>query len=174
MDGRKTDHTLIEYILALLNLLKCHEADEQEPPEIVSLLDDYSVQTAHQVIKFMDEMPGAFFIYHADDDEKIIYANQALLRLFQCDTIEEFQELTGNSFKGIVHPDDLEAVEKSIYEQIASSQFDLDYIEYRIICKDGSIRWIEDYGHFLHNENIGDIFFVFAGDATEKKDSRER
>lgn len=174
MDGRKTDHTLIEYILALLNLLKYHETDEQKPTEIVSLLDDYSVQTAHQVIKFMDEMPGAFFIYHADDDEKIIYANQALLRLFQCDTIEEFRELTGNSFKGIVHPDDLDAVEKSIYEQIASSQFDLDYIEYRIICKDGSIRWIEDYGHFLHNENIGDIFYVFAGDATEKKESRER
>jgi len=60
----------------------------------------------------MDEMPGGFFIYHADGDEEIIYANKALLRMFQCDTMEEFRHLTGNSFKGLVHPDDLEDVEE--------------------------------------------------------------
>ncbi len=81
----------------------------------------------------------------------------------------EFQELTGNSFKGIVHPDDLDAVEQSIKDQISISQYDLDYVEYRIIRKDGAIRWIEDYGHFIHSQSVGDIFYVFLSDATEKK-----
>ena len=90
--------------------------------------------------KIMDEMPGGFFIYHAEGNEEIIYANKALLRIFGCSTIEEFRALTGNSFRGIVHPDDYERVEESIRIQIEDSQYDLDYVEYRIIRKDGEIR----------------------------------
>ena len=119
---------------------------------------------------FMDEMPGGFLIYHADRGEEIIYANRGLLRIFQCETMEEFREWTGNSFRGIVHPEELEEVEKSIWQQIASSRYDLDYVEYRIRRKDGSIRWIEDYGHFVHSDTMGDIFYVFLGDATEKRE----
>lgn len=63
--------------------------------------------------------------------------------------MEEFRSLTGNTFRGIVHPEDLENVEKSIWKQISESRHDLDYVEYRIIQKSGKIRWIEDYGHLL-------------------------
>lgn len=119
--------------------------------------------------QFVDRMPGGFFVYHADEKEEIIYANDAMVRLFGCDSLEEFRALTGNSFRGIVHPEDLESVEESIRQQIADSCYDLDYVEYRIIAKDGSIRWIDDYGHFIHGESVGDVFYVFAGDATEKK-----
>ncbi len=117
---------------------------------------------------FADEMPGGFFIYRATGNEDILYANDAMVRIFGCDTMREFREWTGNSFRGIVHPDDLDAVEKSIAEQIQNSQYDLDYVEYRIICKDGGIRWVDDYGHFVENDE-GGIFYVFIGDATEKK-----
>lgn len=119
--------------------------------------------------EFADEMPGGFFIYHADKNEGIIYANKAVLRIFNCDSMEEFQEITGNSFRGIVHPDDLENVERSIRQQIANSQYDLDYVEYRIIQKGGEIRWVDDYGHFTHSTCAGDIFYVFISDSTEKK-----
>lgn len=169
------NHNLIESILTLFNnsaningvmdgLERCGQLTRMDftNPQYIGM--------AHELIKFMDEMPGGFLIYHADNTEKIIYANQALLRIFRCDTLNEFQTLTGNSFKGIVHPEDLEAVEQSITEQIAASHYDLDYVEYRIICKDGTIRWIEDYGHFVHSESIGDIFYVFLSDATEKRE----
>lgn len=121
----------------------------------------------------IDKMPGGFFIYHADGNEEIIYANEAMLRIFNCDTVEEFKELTGGSFRGIVHPDDLDYVEESIEQQIAESKYDLDYVEYRIIQKGGEIRWIEDYGHFTHSEFYGDVFYVFVGDATEKRKRQE-
>ncbi len=122
-----------------------------------------------EVKKFLDEMPGGFFIYQADEKEQILYANQALLRIFNCDTFAEFKELTGNSFHGIVHPQDLDEVHKSIQEQISNSQYDLDYVEYRIIQKGGGIRWVEDYGHFVRSEDMGEIFYVFVGDATDKR-----
>ena len=120
--------------------------------------------------RFMDEMPGGFLIYRADRGEEIIYANRGMLRICQCDTMEDFRAFTGGSFRGLVHPEDLEAVEKSIWAQIAASQYDLDYVEYRIHRKDGTVRWIEDYGHFVHVDGVGDIFYVFLGDATEKRD----
>ncbi|MCI8514492.1 MAG: response regulator [Lachnospiraceae bacterium] len=169
------NHTLTEYMQALLagsdkSAAKSEETKQADTPVWPGAAPDRQKFTAvHDIIRFMDKMPGGFLIYHADGDEEIIYANKALLRIFRCDTLEDFRELTGNSFRGIVHPEDLDFVEQSIREQVAHSQYDLDYVEYRIIRKDGAIRWIEDYGHFTHNETVGDIFYVFLGDATEKK-----
>lgn len=127
-----------------------------------------SAQVACELIRFMDEIPGGFLLYRANTAEEIIYANRGLLRMFQCDSFQAFLDLTGNSFRGIVHPEDLESVEESIRNQVDGSQHDLDYVEYRARRKDGSLLWIEDYGHFIHDETAGDIFYVFLGDATEK------
>ena len=60
-------------------------------------------------------------------------------------------------------------MERSIKNQIVHSRYDLDYVEYRIIRKDGTICWVEDYGHFIHSQTVGDIFYVFISDATEKR-----
>lgn len=175
MKGQKQEYNLIEHMLSLLNLLQINHI------EIDQLMEDGSkaaelytsnpkeIQMIYEIMKFMDEIPGGFLIYHAEGNEQIIYANQGLLRIFQCETITEFRELTGNSFRGMVYPDDLESVEKSIWEQISENQYDLDYVEYRITRKDGQIRWIEDYGHFIHSDAVGNIFYVFLGDATEKR-----
>ncbi len=122
---------------------------------------------ANQVREFIDEIPGGFFIYSADKDEKILYANRELLNIFKCKTFQEFQTLTGGSFRGLVHPEELEEVEKSIAKQISERADGLDYVEYRIVCKDGTVRHVEDYGHFAHTES-GDVFYVFLSDATEK------
>ncbi len=113
-------------------------------------------------------MPGVFFVYHADGDKELIYANQALVHLYGCETLEEFKEFTGYTFRGLVHPDDLETVEESIAYQIATDENNLDYVEYRIIRKDGTINWVEDYGHFVNTEAYGDVFYVFLEDATER------
>ena len=124
----------------------------------------------------MRGIPGGFFIYRADDNEELLYVNDEMLRLFRCDTLEEFRELTGNSFRGIVHPDDLERVESYIAHQIANDLQALDYVEYRIVRKDGEICWVEDFGHLVHDDTEGDIFYVFISDITERirKLNRER
>lgn len=178
MMGQKINHHFIESILDLLYILQNHGISiEQFMEEGVILplhkwMDRQKLQTAYAVIRFMDEMPGGFLIYRADGEEEIIYANRALLRMFQCDTLQEFMDMTGCSFRGMVYPEDLEGVEQSIWEQISASRYDLDYVEYRIARKDGSIRWIEDFGHFVHTEESGDIFYVFLSDATEKQERR--
>ena len=67
----------------------------------------------------ISSMPGGFFVYRADyDKEEILYANRALLQIFECNTAEEFFELTGGSFKGIVYEEDYYIIEQSIMNQI--------------------------------------------------------
>ncbi len=179
MSHQERPHRLIEHVLNLLNLLRRSNIEINrfmdsggdfaglEPPDV------QGAQMAYEIMRFMDEMPGGVLIYYAGGREDIIYANRELLHIFQCRNLQEFRELTGNSFRGMVHPEDLEAVERSIWEQVSASQYDLDYVEYRIIRRDGEIRWIEDYGHFIHSEAVGDLFYVFLGDATEKLARRQ-
>ncbi len=141
--------------------------DKHQRKERRSLI--LSEQTFPIIEQITAGMPGGFFIYHADGDQRLIYANQALLWMYGCETLEEFQEYTGGTFPGLVHPEDVETAEQSIAHQIHACGNDLDYVEYRIVRKDGSIRWIEDYGHFVHTERYGDLFYVFVEDATEKR-----
>lgn len=137
-------------------------------PEEAAKGEPLQAQFSHQLKRFMDWMPGGFFIYRADGAEELLYANEATLRIFGCDTMEELRALTGGSFRGIVHPEDLDEVEESIRCQIDKSRYDLDYVEYRIIRKDGAVRWVDDYGHYIRSD-AGDVFCVFVSDTTEKR-----
>ena len=106
--------------------------------------------------------PGAFFIYRNDVNERIICANEELLRMFECETEEEFKELTGNSFKGIVHPEDYDRVVNCINNQIANSRNNnFDSVDYRIITKNGHIYNVHDYGHLVKNEYNEEVYYVF-------------
>lgn len=168
-------HTLLQSLLAPESedaAKRQHLYDLLQTPEFQPLLALQQAQSAVDARFITDQMPGGFFIYRSDGDEELLYANRALFRLFGCQDLDQFKALTGFTFKGIVHPDDYEQVEQSIWEQIRNSHFDLDYVEYRIIQRDGSIRWIEDYGHFVHSDATGGLFYVFVADATDKRQAQ--
>ena len=92
----ETEYSLIEEMLPLL--VSNGEGDFTREQR----------EAANKFKKFIDHLPGGFLIYRADAKEEIIYANKALIRVFECETIEEFTKLTGNSFKGIVYDEDYE------------------------------------------------------------------
>ncbi len=116
-----------------------------------------------------ERMPGGFIVYTADKDEKVLYANAAALDIFGCASLDEFMTLVDGSFHGMVYPEDRSTVEETITQQIRASSNKQDHVLYRIQRKDGQIRWVEDYGHLVHTEKIGDLYYVFLYDITEKK-----
>ncbi len=126
-------------------------------------------------IHFMGEqVPGGFFVYRAEGEMELVYANSVCLRLFGCDTPEQFRALTGYTFPGMVHPEDFERIQTSIDEQIANSaSHKLDYVEYRIIRRDGTVRWVDDYGHFAFLPGCGPVYYVFISDITDRHNARE-
>ncbi len=130
-------------------------------------------QTLSIIEEIGGHMPGGFFLYKAEEPYELLYANRAVLRIYGCDTLEEFQALTGFTFRGMVHPDDFDAVKASIEQQIIMTEDQTDYAEYRIIRRDGRIRWIDDYGHYAGTKVYGGIYTVFISDITEKRELRE-
>ncbi len=132
---------------------------------------EWNENTMHVIEEIGRHMPGGFFIYKAEEPQELIYANHTVLEIFSCDDLEDFQRLTGYTFRGIVHPDDYASVSNTLEEQI--SRGDMDYLEYRIIRKDGEVRWVDDYGHFTETEAYGGIFYVFISDITEKRKRME-
>ena len=118
-------------------------------------------------------MPGGFFIYKAEEPEELIYANKAVYDIYGCASLEEFKRLTGYTFRGMVHPEDYARISSSIVHQINTSDEQMDYAEYRIIRRDGAVRWVDDYGHYAETKAYGGVYVAFISDITDKKLQRE-
>ena len=131
-------------------------------------------QILQSMEKAAEMMPGGFFIYRADTGEELLYVNRAALQIFGCGTLAEFRELTGYTFRGLVYPEDYAATEASIEAQIADAGNDnMDRVTYRIIRKDGSVRWVDDYGYCAELDGYGKVYYVFISDVTERKEIEE-
>lgn len=113
-----------------------------------------------------DSIPGGFLTYHADGNHEIISFNKEILKLYECESASEFREFVGNSFEGMVYPYDYKQVNQEIYSQISDTN-DINHVKYRIITVKGNIKYIDDYGRFVHTNKYGNIFYVYMNDITE-------
>lgn len=114
-------------------------------------------------------LPGGFFVYENNEEEKILFADENVINLYDCETLDEFRAYVGNSFKGMVHPDDLHKIENQIQAQTMFGEKRHDYVRYRIITKGGDERYIEDFGHLLHGLNGKSFFYVFIVDVDQNE-----
>ena len=127
-----------------------------------------SDKTLPAIEKLGELLPGGFFIYHAFGDQKLISFNSKMVELFGCGTGDEFVSLVNNSFKGIVHHEDYDAVESSIRRQIEETHDRMDHVKYRFTRLDGTVGMMDDYGHFSHSETFGDVYYVFVQDISRQ------
>lgn len=142
--------------------------------DLLSRIFELNEETLSVIEEIGSYMPGGFVIYKAEEDEKLLYANKAVFDLFGCADQKEFKALTGYTFRGMVHPDDYQDLVTSIAAQISSSEERMDHAEYRIIRKNGQVRWVDDYGHYVESKTYGGIYIVFISDITEKRAEREK
>ena len=110
-------------------------------------------------------MPGGFFLYRTDEPGELLCVNDALCRIFGCDSEADFRALTGFALNGMVHPDDSAAV---------FSQSGIDGAEFRIIRKDGTVRWVCLYGSDACTPAESGIRCAFLADVTEKRIRQEQ
>lgn len=111
-----------------------------------------------------ENLPIAFFVYRADETEKVLVVSNTFLDLCECSDFSEFQGYTGGTFRGVVYPEDRERVEKSIESQISVNRYGLDAVDYRILTKNGRIHQIHDLGRLVHDPEMGDLFYVIVYD----------
>ncbi len=115
-----------------------------------------------------DRIIGGFFTYRADGNNELIFVSKGVISMFGCADLDELKELTGNSFRGMVYPEDLEQVESGVRRQIEHQNDGMDYADYRIVRKDGKIRYVEDFGNFVYDEVNGPMYYVYLYDVTDR------
>lgn len=94
-------------------------------------------------------IPGGIKISNDDPTYSFKYVSKQYAAMLGYDSVEEFMEASGGSIVGIAHPDD---VENGIAEALRQYTKGDNYaITYRMKCKDGTWKYIEDHGHKVIN-----------------------
>nr|WP_302489839.1 diguanylate cyclase [uncultured Mitsuokella sp.] len=120
------------------------------------------VQLGFSLCDVAIHLPAAILIYEAES-EKILFANSELISMFGCEDLEDFLRYTNQNFRGVVHPDDYEKAEESIWRQIFMNRLKGcadDAVNYLIITKQGKIVWVIDRGRLVNSAYYGKIFYV--------------
>ena len=123
----------------------------------------FSDNNSITITKLAANLPGTLLVYKANETEDIIFVSDDITKIFECDSVQDFMRFTGGSFANVVYPEDVEEISSIIKEQIASTG-GYDYVTYRIITKNGRIKRVEDWGHFVHDDDLGDLYYVYLHD----------
>ena len=131
---------------------------------------DYKIQHRRQLGFALQDvsknLPGAFLIYIADpENDDILFANRELIELAGCRDFDDFLDYTDRRFRNLIHPDERDSVETSIWEQIdAKTNGNNDYVRFHFAKKDGSYLPVLDHGRIVENRYYGNVFYVLIMD----------
>ena len=131
---------------------------------------DYKIQHRSQLGFALQDvsknLPGAFLIYIADpENDDILFANRELIELAGCRDFDDFLDYTDRRFRNLIHPDERDSVETSIWEQIdAKTSGNNDYVRFHFAKKDGTYLPVLDHGRIVENRYYGDVFYVLIMD----------
>ena len=159
--------------------LALYHAKTSKKTNFLRFSDDMRTEPREQVgLNFGDlavGAPSAVLIYKAEGAEEIIYANDECLNLFGCASLSDFMTLSGGSFRSLIYSDDVAWAEQSIEDQQADpANRHMDFLEYRIRRKDGSVRLVTDIGRKIRHEYYGWIYYVILLDAADSGRIRRR
>ena len=145
---------------------------EDGRPAIASVCIDITTQKKAQeeVLGLYNNIPGAVFRCRFDDDFTVIEANDGLFE-FLGYTREEFAAL-GNRMAAVIYPQDLVSMADNLREQLRYGNTIQN--ENRLICKDGSVKWISIKAQLFHENYDEQYFYCVFVDITDEKILQER
>lgn len=105
----------------------------------------------HQLDMITAAIPGGIKISNDDPTYSFRYVSEQFAAMLGYDSPDELMQASGGSIVGLAHPDDLETGIASALDQYTRS--DHYATTYRMRCKDGSWKYIEDRGHKVVDAN---------------------
>lgn len=128
---------------------RCVDAIVKKEKEYQEELDHAYKNAQQQLEVITSSIPGGVKISYDDPAYSFKYVSKQYAAMLGYDSVEEFMKVSKGSIVGIAHPDD---VENGIAEALAQySRSDNYAITYRMRCKDGTWKYIEDHGHKVIN-----------------------
>ncbi|ETP71187.1 GGDEF domain-containing protein [Lachnospiraceae bacterium JC7] len=123
------------------------------------------------IVTGLDIMPGGFMVYKGYGKGEIIYVNKALIKMYECESEDDFMELTGGIYTGMIYEEDLPKVQEGIKRQLERNDDRLDRLNYRIRTKSGNIRYVEDFGRYSEDTEEGLICYAFISNLEQVPDA---
>ena len=124
---------------------RCVDDIVKKEKEYQEELDRAYRNAQQQLDVITSSIPGGIKISYDDPMYSFKYVSKQYAAMLGYDSVEEFMEVSKGSIVGIAHPDD---VENGIAEALDQySRSDNYAITYRMKCKDGTWKYIEDHGH---------------------------
>lgn len=127
---------------------------------------------ARQFRTLVDNLPGAVYRCAQDSDWTMEFISDFVKQISGYPPTD----FLGNrirTFDSIIHPDDRAAVHHAINSAVERRT---PYrVEYRILHRDGSLRWVFEQGQAMHREDGGVAYLDGAiFDFTQRKEAQER
>lgn len=111
------------------------------------------------IIEGLSTIQIGYFIFKLDKSGTLIYANEAIMSIYDCSDEEEFQKLTGNTFEGMVFSADLELAQSNISSQITQKS-GFDKVSFRIRSFADRIKYVDVKGSRFYSEEHGVVLAV--------------
>ena len=109
---------------------------------------------------FMDRMEGGAFVFSADEGHRLLYVNDNLVRLFECDDTDDLMLYVNNSFDGMIHDPDPQFIQKELETQVEQSVNGSGYVFYNILTKSENVRRVVNHWTLVHDDEMGDVFYA--------------
>ena len=145
----------------VMNCGKINLPEEENKPKFT--INDSILMATSEVA---EGLPGGFITYHVDGFREIIAFNHEILNIFGCETAEAFRQKTGNTITGLVLPEDLEILIKSVNNQLADNK-EIFNVEFRVKDCKGIVKYVSAMGRHALTKNYGNVCFCFINDITE-------
>lgn len=156
-----------------LSFVLCRQEDRWGICRIqLDKLGDTSTQNlAHEeLLRIYNNIPGAVFCCRFDPEFSVVAANDGLFEFIGY-TRDEFKAM-GNQMAVVIHPDDLDSVRRKLKVQLSSGNTINN--ENRLVCKDGTIKWISIKAQLFTREDNEQCFYCVFVDITEEKHLQQR
>ena len=128
---------------------RCVDQIIQKEREYQKSLDEAYREARQQLEIITNSFPGGIKISNDDATYSFRYVSEQYASMLGYDNVEDFMSSCDGSIAGIAHPDDLEAgIAEALKQYQTSDHYE---ITYRMKCKDGTYKYIEDHGHKVLN-----------------------
>ncbi len=151
------------------------EAQGLKPRVLLVLRDVTAYHQAREALRISEEkyrtlversLQGVVVI----QDMSIVFTNQAFADMVGR-SVEELLALSPTEVKAIIHPEDRDMVWQRLSARLAGARVPPRY-EFRVLRKDGTVRWLEMYATRIEHEGRPAVQGAFA-DITERKQAEE-
>lgn len=133
-------------------------------------MEKSEMQRSLEYQTLLDNIPGGVQKCLPDEFFTMVEINQGFITMFGYSK-EELSERFQNRFISLIHPDDLQRVVAEVQAQLKEGE--PITMSYRVLCKDGTYKWVMDYAQRIYEEQGNERIFCVLMDETESREARE-